>query len=64
MEKPNQLKLLDAAEYLHDEESIAANLQDAMDSGNDDVIRESLSTAARARRFIAMRLNASEGSID
>lgn len=64
MEKPSQLKAYDAAEYLRDEESIAMFLQDAMESGDERVIRESLGIAARARRLIAMRLNASEGSID
>lgn len=64
MEKPDQLKPYDAAEYLRDEESIAVFLRDAMESGDEGVIRESHGIAARARRLIAVRSNAPEGSID
>lgn len=49
MKKQTNLTPYDAAEFLGSDEAIAAFLEDAIESGDQRVFQEALSTAARAR---------------
>lgn len=51
----------DAAEYLDDDETIAAFLDDAMESGDQRVIVEALNTVARARGMTQIAKDAGIG---